>query len=110
MVWRKRTGQTPYSRYAYPLEINGADFAGRQDEFNRETLKSRAFGFVFNPTPVVREYRACCEVYDKYTSALMSGVLELQPALEMAGREFEEAGIDQVIQEKQRQLDEYLSH
>lgn len=99
---------TPYSRYAYPLDVNGADFAGRQEAFNREALKSKASGFIFNPVPVSWEYEACCEVYDKYTPALMSGVLELEPALERAKEEFREAGIDIVIQEKQRQLDEYL--
>ena len=99
---------TPYSRHAYPLKMNGADFAEKQDAFNRETLKSRAFGFIFNPGPVVREYEACCKVYDKYTPALMSGVLELEPALAQAKAEMKAAGIDVVIQEKQRQLDEYL--
>ena len=99
---------TPYSRDAYPLDINGADFAEKQEEFNEEALKSRALGFTFNPTPVVSEYEACCEVYDKYTPALMSGVLELEPALEKAKEEFQEAGIEVVIREKQRQLDEYL--
>lgn len=101
---------TPYSRYAYPLEINGADFAERQEAFNKDTLKSKAFGFVFNPTSVIREYEACCEVYDKYTPALMSGVLELGPALERAKEDFKAAGIDIVIREKQRQLDAYLKN
>lgn len=99
---------TPCSRYAYPLQINGADFVERMEAFNRNTLKSKAIGFTFDPTPVEEEYAACCMIYDKYTKALMSGTLELEAALKQVNEEFYQAGLKTVIQEKQRQLDGYL--
>lgn len=99
---------TPYSRYAYPLQSNGADFAERMEAFNRETLKSKAIGFIFDPSPVEEQYSACCMIYDKYTKALMSGTLDLQPTLEQANKELDEAGLKAVILEKQNQLNQYL--
>ena len=99
---------TPYSGNAYPLDINGPTFFEDLLKFNDETLKSKAFGFAFDITPVTDQYAACANVMQKYYKPLLSGAVDVESTIEQANAELEVAGIADVIAEKQRQLDEYM--
>lgn len=98
----------PYSGNTYPLDINGASFFDDLIEFNKETLKTKAFGFAFDTTEVTDQYAACLSVMDKYYGPLMSGAVDVESTLEQAKSELEAAGINEIIEAKQRQLNEFL--
>ncbi len=100
---------TPYSADTLPLDVNGADFFTDLIKFNDETLKSKAFGFSFDTTDVADQYTACCNVMDKYYNALMSGTVDPETTIAQADAEFEAAGLNDIIAEKQKQLDEFLA-
>ncbi|MDD3429499.1 MAG: ABC transporter substrate-binding protein [Oscillospiraceae bacterium] len=72
-------------------------------------IRSPAMGFVFNSVPVQTAVNRCLAVVDKYHEALMSGYLDPQDALPRFLAELEEAGIETVIAEKQRQLNRWLN-
>ena len=100
---------TPYSANSLPLDVNGPDFFTDLTKFNEETLKSKAFGFSFDTTDVADQYTACCNVMDKYYKALMSGTVDPETTIAQADAEFEAAGLNDIITEKQKQLDEFLA-
>ena len=98
----------PGGGHAYPLQENGADFFERLWEHNRNSLKTRCHGFFFDTEPVYDEYRACSEILEKYYLPLLSGALPADETAKQALVEMKAAGEDDVIAEKQRQLDEYM--
>ncbi|SBW02129.1 putative Tat pathway signal sequence domain protein [uncultured Eubacteriales bacterium] len=89
-VWRLPDKETP------KLALKGAQ-------------RSPAMGFVFNSAPVQSEVDRCKAVADKYHNVLMSGYLDPADALPRFLTELEEAGIETVIAEKQRQLNDWLA-
>lgn len=100
---------TPYSANSLPLDVNGASFFEDLLKFNEETMKSKAFGFAFDTTEVADQYAACCSVMDKYYKALMSGTVDVESTIEQADKEFEAAGLNDIIKAKQEQLDTFLA-
>ncbi|HHV12718.1 MAG TPA: ABC transporter substrate-binding protein [Clostridiales bacterium] len=99
---------TPYSGNAYPLDVNGSSFFGDLKEFNQKTMKSQGFGFSFDTSSVVDQYTACINIMDKYYGALMAGTVDVDSTIEQANKEFEAAGLNDIIAAKQQQLDAYL--
>lgn len=71
-------------------------------------IPSPAYGFVFDSSGLETKVMRCQEVVDKYNSALTCGFLDPDTAIPLFLRELEEAGIDEIIAEKQRQLDDWL--
>jgi putative aldouronate transport system substrate-binding protein len=90
---------------SYVWKGDPVDLWEQMDEFNDSAIKSKALGFLFDPVPVKTEYAACLNVWQQYQKAL--GVGAVDPALVLP--EFIEklraAGVDKVVEEKQRQLD-----
>ena len=77
--------------------------------FDKEALRSSAYGFTYDPAPVEEQVFACSEVVSEYTSLLEKGVGDVDPLLLEFREALSEAGIEQVVAEKQRQLDGWLS-
>ncbi|WP_372629642.1 ABC transporter substrate-binding protein [Cohnella sp.] len=77
------------------------------DEFNRNAVKSKALGFNWDPTPVKAEVTAVYNVVDQYRRGLESGILDPDKELPAFLGKLQSAGIDKIIAEKQRQLDEW---
>lgn len=71
--------------------------------------RSLAMGFVFDSTPVQPAVNRCKTITEKYHNVLMSGYLDPDEALPRFLQELEEAGIQEVIAEKQSQLDAWLA-
>lgn len=76
--------------------------------FNESAVKSCAFGFTWDPTPVKTEVAALNNVLDEYRCGLEWGVLDPDTALPEFRAKLKAAGIDKVVEEKQRQLDAWL--
>jgi putative aldouronate transport system substrate-binding protein len=78
-------------------------------ESNSTAKKSAALGFGFDPTPVTNEITQLDNIRSKYQVGLESGALDPQTYLPKFITELKEAGLDTVIAEKQKQLDEFLA-
>ena len=65
--------------------------------------------FTFDNEPVEAQCSACSAVMAKYSSELLTGTLDIDEKLPVIQKELEDAGIKEVQEEAQRQLDEYLA-
>lgn len=46
---------------------------------------------------------------DKYYKALLAGTVDVESTIAQANKEFEAAGLNDIIKEKQKQLDAFLA-
>lgn len=92
---------------SYVFEGNDADLWKQTDEFNKRAIKSKALGFNFDPSPVKTEITAVTNVVNKYAVSLESGVLDPKTKLPEFIKNLKDAGIDKIIEEKQKQIDEW---
>lgn len=77
--------------------------------FNDRAIKSKALGFMFDSTPVKTEFAAVTNVTGQYRNALESGVIDPEKELPQFIAKLKDAGIDKIIAEKQKQLDEWAA-
>ena len=87
----------------------GLDYWDKLDRFNKNAKASPAKGFIWKPENVQREAAACRDIVDKYYNGLILGCLNPDEAIPKFNEELEKAGINTIINEKQRQLDVWLS-
>lgn len=79
------------------------------EEFNNTAIVSPAKGFAWNNSAVLNEVTACNNVRTKYANALECGSINPQEALPKFLKELEDAGINRIIAEKQKQLDAWFA-
>lgn len=103
--------------WAYPNQFAGhawdgnpADIWEQYETYNTSTPPSMAFGFSFDSTAVTDEIAQLTTVYDRYAKDIGFGVVEIEPALEEFNDALYAAGLQTVMDEKQRQLDEWLAN
>lgn len=89
---------------------NDADVWEQQEEYNKNAKKSVAYGFIFDSSNVTNEITACNNVVAKYRASLECGAVDPEVAVPEFNAELKTAGIDTIIAEKQRQLDEWLEN
>ncbi|MCL6606141.1 MAG: ABC transporter substrate-binding protein [Paenibacillus sp.] len=78
-------------------------------KFNEGAKSSPALGFTFDSEPVKSEVGALANVLREYQKALETGSVDLDEMLPKYIAAQKSAGLDKVIAEKQKQLDEYLA-
>ncbi|MFX3636954.1 MAG: ABC transporter substrate-binding protein [Candidatus Pristimantibacillus sp.] len=78
-------------------------------EANQKAIKSKALGFAFNSEPVKNEITALNNVIEQYRKALESGTFDPADKLPELREKLKSSGIDKVIAEKQKQLDEWAA-
>jgi len=76
-------------------------------KFNQGAIKSKALGFTFNADNVKTEVAAVTNVQKQYKVALETGTVDPATQLPEFITQLKAAGIDKIIAEKQRQLDEW---
>lgn len=77
--------------------------------FNDDATISKAMGFTFNAEPVKTEYAACTAVLEQYRCSLESGAMEPEATLKQFNDALYSAGLQTVIDEKQKQLNEWAN-
>ena len=75
---------------------------------NEAAPLSEYMGFAFDNTSVKNEVTAATSAYEEYYRGLITGISDPQTALPEFLEKLEAAGIDDIIAEKQAQLDAYL--
>lgn len=73
-----------------------------------EAFASPALGFVANTQPVQNQIAACSNIIDKYQPSLMTGSMNPEEVIPKMMGELEKAGIRDIVNEIQAQLDAYL--
>lgn len=92
------------------LDIDENDPANKWEvfqEFNDASVVSPALGFKFNPDPVMTEIAGISNIENEFKSALSTGSVDPEEYLEKVNAKLQSTGIDKVIEEMQKQLDEW---
>ena len=69
---------------------------------------SDGMGFIFDSSPVYDQIKACQMIVDQYRDALLYGEVDVDEYLEKFNEELDDAGINDVIEEKNKQFQEFL--
>lgn len=93
----------------YVWDTEATDKWEQFKKFNEGAKSSPALGFTFDSEPVKTEVGALANVLREYQKALETGSLDLDDALPKYIAAQKSAGLDKVIAEKQKQLDEFLA-
>ncbi len=91
----------------YPLATQPTDVWDKYKEFNETATKSGVLGFVFDWSNVSSEIAALQNVYQEFMPSLLVGAVDPDEYLPKAMEKFRSAGLDKVLKEIQRQLDEW---
>lgn len=75
--------------------------------YNKSAEKSRALGFTFNTEPVKNEIAAASNVEKEYKYVIVSGSVDPEEYIPKYLAKLKTAGLDKIIAEKQKQLDEW---
>lgn len=79
------------------------------EEYNREAVPSNGLGFIFDQEPVKNEIAACRNVWDEYLPGLETGTTDPDVTVPKAIAKFKESGLDKIIEEAQKQFDEWYA-
>jgi putative aldouronate transport system substrate-binding protein len=93
----------------YIFKGDSPDLWSETAEFNKAAQPSDAYGFSYDATSVKTEVAAVTNVCNEYRCALEFGVLDPETAIPEFLSKLEAAGIQKIIDEKQRQLDAFLA-
>ena len=113
-VTADKLGYNPGMNWMYGFTYNaylqkGADpnLGQKQLDFDRAAKPEPALGFTFDPTPVKTELANCQSVLEEYAPSLECGVIDQATGLDNLIAKLKAAGSDKIIEEKQKQLDQW---
>lgn len=99
-----------------PEALTGPDgiMLEKMVEYNETAVTANHIGFVFDTTPVINEVAACSNVISEYQPELIRGQMtseeEVEEMVEEMIEKLKANGSDKVLEEAQRQLDEWLAN
>ncbi|TBL71244.1 ABC transporter substrate-binding protein [Paenibacillus thalictri] len=94
-----------FLNYVWPNQL--PDIWKQTDQFNKNAKKSVALGFTFDATPVKTEVGAVNNVLQQFKAGLETGTLDPEKTLPTFISRLQAAGLDKIIAEKQKQLDQW---
>jgi putative aldouronate transport system substrate-binding protein len=92
----------------YIWKGDSPDLWKQLSEFNKKAKASKAMGFVFDNSSVKPQVAAVTNVINQYKIALEDGQSDPAVALPKFIADLKANGINDIIKEKQKQLDEFL--
>lgn len=101
--------ELPNGRITHLWNGSDPDVNQKQEEMNQKGVNSAAFGFIFDSTGMDTQIAALDNVYNQYAPSLGSGTVDPEEYIPKFVADLKTAGVDTVIAEKQKQLDEYLA-
>ena len=107
--WTVAAWHFPNELIAHKWVTDGPDIWSDTIQFNKDCHPSIAKGFVWDSTDVTNEVVACTTVLNKYKKGLETGDVDPDSVWDQMKAEFEEAGIEKILTEKQKQLDNWLA-
>lgn len=110
-------GYAPYQAWIFGNVFNGYLLEGQAPDtwevtkILNETAEFWPYlGFVFNPNPVKTEIENTTRVSQMYMPQLLTGAADPAQTYPEYEREMKEAGMERIIQESQKQLNEWLDN
>lgn len=85
------------------------DIYDQMKKKNENAEKSLALGFQFDSSKVADQITACTNVVAQYYTPLMYGEVDIDSTLEEFNKQLYAAGLQDIIDEKQAQLDAWLA-
>ena len=79
-------------------------------EQNEAAVSSTCLGFALDVTNIQNEIANCNTVWDKYKNDLLTGASDPATAVPACIEELKAAGLDTVIEEAQKQVDEFFAN
>ncbi|AYE33953.1 ABC transporter substrate-binding protein [Clostridium septicum] len=76
-------------------------------DFNNKAKNSPALGFKFDPSSVSTEIAAVNNVLEEFKATIYSGSVDINEYLTKLNNKLKEQGIDKIIEEMQKQIDEW---
>ena len=76
---------------------------------NETAVSSTCLGFALDITDIQNEVANCNMVWDKYKNDMRTGASDPETAVPACIEELKAAGLDKVIEEAQRQIDEFFA-
>lgn len=101
--------QMPNQFITYIWEGNPLTLWDDIKTLNEEAIQGCDFGFNFDSSEVVTEYSALQKIYENYCYILGNGLVDPDEGLAKMNQELKNNYIDKVIEEKQRQFNEWKS-
>lgn len=93
----------------WPLEGSGsAESLAWENEQNHNAPSSPAMGFTFDASKVQTQYTAVSNVIQQYLPGIVCGSVDTESALTEFRQALKDAGYDDILNEKQTQLDAWL--
>lgn len=92
-----------------PLDANGPTFYEDMYALNDSAMLSKAYGFVYDPENEYDAWVACNAVISNYYYLLNSGAVDIESTLAEAKQAWLDAGGEQLMADKQAQLDAWLA-
>lgn len=110
------SGYSNAQYWQFGNSLLGHVWSGNPPDYNEHLLRnnesaaiSPAFGFVFDGSSVQEECALVSSITYRYCRGLLTGYLDCDIVLPIFLDELEQAGVDRVIAEKQRQYDRWLA-
>lgn len=107
--WANQTWITGNGSIAYVWETEEPNVWNDLKEFNDTAKLSPVYGFTYDSSNVSNEITAITNVEDKYAVILKSGAADVDSTLAQFLQELESAGIQDVIDDIQTQLDAWAA-
>lgn len=93
----------------YIWEGNDPDIWEKTKKWNETGIISDAYGFYFDSSPVATEEAAVRAVYSEYNMSLECGLVDdIEATIQEMNEKMYDAGLQTIIDEKQKQLNEFL--
>jgi putative aldouronate transport system substrate-binding protein len=89
------------------VEGQPADSIATEKQRNDNAKAPQFQGFVFNEESVKTEIANCNSIIKEYTPSLQTGAVEVESTLQEFNQKLKTAGIDKIIDETQKQIDEW---
>lgn len=96
--------------YVFNTVADDPDYNKKQIAMNDSAEISITYGFEFNPDMVETQMAAVDNVVAKYAKALESGSVDIDTVLPEFLAEMKAAGVDDVVAEAQKQLDNFMAN
>ena len=99
----------PNPYLAYVWEGDDLDLGEKVMEFNDTAIRSPALGFLFDSSSVSAQCEKTYQITQAYLSGFLCGAFDVDTMLPNMISDLKEQGSEEIIAEKQRQLDEWYS-
>ena len=98
-------GQPLDQRLRYISTENGKEYTDKCRAYLEKDVESPALGFVYDDSSVTEETALCRAAVDQYFRVIDCGCVDPETEIPKFVSALKEAGIDRILEEKQRQLD-----